>query len=77
MEFSPDGTRLLSVSRDRTWALWKVFQSETGHFSMEVLETGGFHTRALWVGSWAPNSTFFVTGARDKKLVLWKSSEET
>ncbi len=76
MEFRGDGTGLLSVSRDRTWCLWRVFRvEETGLFSLQVQETGGFHTRALWVGTWAPKANFFVTGARDKKLVVWKSSE--
>lgn len=42
---------------------------------MEVLNTGNLHTRALWVGTWAPSGNYFVTGARDKKLVIWKQKD--
>jgi len=76
MEFSPDGKRLLSVSRDRTWAVWKIFKPDENliDFKMDVLSTGNLHTRALWVGTWAPCGSYFVTGARDKKLVVWKQT---
>jgi elongator complex protein 2 len=72
MEFSNDGKKLLSVSRDRTWAVWKVFRKDDSNFAIEVLDSGNLHTRALWVGTWAPSGDYFVTGARDKKLILWK-----
>ena len=70
LEFSKQGDRLLSASRDRTWALWKVV-NEGGNFSLKMTESGSFHTRALWVGTWAPTGSFFATGGRDKKLALW------
>lgn len=71
MEFSPDGSRLLSVSRDRTWVVWKVMKTEADDFKIEMIDNGSIHTRALWVGTWSPRSNFFVTGARDKKLIIW------
>ncbi|ODN06022.1 putative elongator complex protein 2 [Orchesella cincta] len=77
LEFSPDGKRLLSVSRDRTWAVWSIKKDigEIPSFSMEVLQSGSSHTRALWVGTWSPCGKYFVTGARDKKLSVWKEDE--
>lgn len=78
LEFSADGNRLLSVSRDRTWALWKVVALEedgTNRSSLKFIEHSGFHTRALSVGTWYPAGKFFVTGSRDKRLVVWKSSK--
>jgi len=72
MEFSNDGKKLLSVSRDRTWAVWNVLKNDSSNYFIEVLSTGSLHTRALWVGTWAPSGDYFVTGARDKKLMVWR-----
>lgn len=79
MEFSPDGGKLLSVSRDRVWAVWNVCRpsGENEKFSLQLIDSGNFHSRALWVGTWAPLGNFFVTGARDRKLAIWKSNNET
>ena len=83
LEFSKDGRFLISVSRDRTWALWEVTVMDSSVAKVEkksracisVLETGSSHTRALWVGTWDPNCNFFATGARDKKLMMWKPKD--
>ncbi|CAG7732338.1 unnamed protein product [Allacma fusca] len=75
LEFSRKGDRLLSSSRDRTWALWQVIKNES--YSLQLIESGNFHTRALWVGTWSPSDSFFVTGARDKKLAVWIRREDS
>lgn len=76
MEFTTDGSRLLSVSRDRTWAVWNVIasESEKGGYLLKLIDSNGFHTRALWVGTWHPTGRYFATGARDKKLAVWTQS---
>lgn len=79
LEFSPDGKRLLSVSRDRTWAVWDIHKDETSeypHFTMTVKQSGSYHTRALWVGTWSCAGKYFATGARDKKLAVWQENSE-
>lgn len=79
LEFSPDGKKLLSVSRDRTWAIWNIMKdglpgSET--ISMCVKQSENYHTRAIWVGTWSPCGKYFVTGGRDKKMAIWIEDSE-
>ena len=69
LAFSPDDRLLLSVSRDRTWAVYapqsdgikwtKVAQSD---------KRTGIHTRIIWSGAWSPDSRYFATASRDKKV---------
>ncbi|VDM49214.1 unnamed protein product [Toxocara canis] len=73
LEFSPNDSMLLSVSRDRTFALFS--QASEDLFDWMLLaaspKTGGIHSRIIWTCSWSANSKYFATGARDKKLAIW------
>ncbi|XP_023268106.1 elongator complex protein 2 isoform X1 [Seriola lalandi dorsalis] len=77
MAFSPDAQLLLAVSRDRTWSLWRrnlpTPESPEPQFSLHA-HTGkdtAVHTRIIWSCDWSPDSKYFVTSSRDKKVIVW------
>uniref|UniRef100_A0A665WMV5 Elongator complex protein 2 n=1 Tax=Echeneis naucrates TaxID=173247 RepID=A0A665WMV5_ECHNA len=72
MAFSPDAQFLLAVSRDRTWSLWRR-NLPTPQFSLHA-HTGkdnAIHSRIIWSCDWSPDSKYFVTSSRDKKVIVW------
>lgn len=77
MAFSPDDKFLLAVSRDRTWSLWKrqdVTSAEFDPFFSLFAFTNkitSVHSRIIWSCDWSPDSKYFFTGSRDKKVVVW------
>uniref|UniRef100_A0A8C4I2U4 Elongator complex protein 2 n=1 Tax=Dicentrarchus labrax TaxID=13489 RepID=A0A8C4I2U4_DICLA len=75
MAFSPDAQFLLAVSRDRTWSLWRrnLPTHEKPQFSLYA-HTGkdtAIHSRIIWSCDWSPDSKYFVTSSRDKKVIVW------
>ncbi|VDM96159.1 unnamed protein product [Thelazia callipaeda] len=74
LAFSNSESFLLSVSRDRTFAIsarssrnlydWRVLLTSEQKYSK-------VHTRIIWCCSWSPDDRYFVTGSRDKKLCIW------
>ncbi|KAG7461407.1 elongator complex protein 2 [Solea senegalensis] len=77
MAFSPNAQLLLAVSRDRTWSLWKrnvpTPESPEPQFSLHT-HTGkdtAVHGRIIWSCDWSPDSKYFVTSSRDKKVIVW------
>ncbi|KAM6900016.1 elongator complex protein 2 [Xenentodon cancila] len=77
MAFSPDAQLLLAVSRDRTWSLWRrnlpTAQNPEPLFSLYA-HTGkntAEHSRIIWSCDWSPDSEYFVTSSRDKKVIVW------
>ncbi|KAK5855175.1 hypothetical protein PBY51_005306 [Eleginops maclovinus] len=77
MAFSPDAQLLLAVSRDRTWSLWRqdppTAETPEPQFSLHA-HTGkdtAVHTRIIWSCDWSPDSRYFVTSSRDKKVIVW------
>ncbi|XP_047461865.1 elongator complex protein 2 [Mugil cephalus] len=77
MAFSPDSQLLLAVSRDRTWSLWRrnpvTPESPEPQFSLYA-HTGkdtAIHSRIIWSCDWSPDSRYFVTSSRDKKVIIW------
>uniref|UniRef100_A0A8D3DQ99 Elongator complex protein 2 n=1 Tax=Scophthalmus maximus TaxID=52904 RepID=A0A8D3DQ99_SCOMX len=74
MAFSPDAQLLLAVSRDRTWSLWRrnLPSPEKPQFSLHA-HTGkdtAVHSRIIWSCDWSPDSKYFVTSSRDKKVIF-------
>uniref|UniRef100_A0A7N8XC63 Elongator complex protein 2 n=1 Tax=Mastacembelus armatus TaxID=205130 RepID=A0A7N8XC63_9TELE len=77
MAFSPDAKFLLAVSRDRTWSLWRrnlpTPERPEPQFSLHT-HTGketAIHSRIIWSCDWSPDSKYFVTSSRDKKVIIW------
>ncbi|XP_060681447.1 elongator complex protein 2 [Hemiscyllium ocellatum] len=77
LAFSPDDRFLLAVSRDRTWSLWKhheVAEADSGPFFSLFAHTDkktSIHSRIIWTCDWTFDSKYFVTGSRDKKVIVW------
>lgn len=79
MAFEPPGghCRLLSVGRDRAWAVLSPVQGTTSQWTTEKHEKA--HTRVIYDCAWLaaredepePRSGAFVTASRDKTLKLW------
>jgi WD40 repeat protein len=63
-EFSPDGRRIVSASRDRTLKLWDV---QTG----AELATLAGHTREVIACAFSPDGTGIVSASGDRTLKLW------
>ncbi|KAJ3609420.1 hypothetical protein NHX12_023941, partial [Muraenolepis orangiensis] len=77
LAFSPDATLLLAVSRDRTWSLWRRSPPSPGdpepQFSLytHTDKDSAVHTRIIWSCDWSPDSRYFATSSRDKKVMVW------
>lgn len=72
LRFSKDSRLLLSVSRDRKWALWER-DLNANTFILKYSNEKA-HTRIIWDSDWAPldfGSVFF-TGSRDKTIKAWR-----
>lgn len=72
LNFSPDGTSLLSVSRDRRWSVFK-YNKESERFVLEATtdKKTGVHQRIIWCGAWTPDSKHFFTGSRCGRCAVW------
>ena len=77
MSFSPDGRYLLTASRDRTWCLYLKSEDGTGTTYRKVYGTSkknSVHQRLIWACDWSPDSKYFVTSSRDKKVATWAAA---
>ncbi|KAJ2798861.1 Elongator subunit elp2, partial [Coemansia furcata] len=81
MQFSPsDDKYLLSVSRDRSWALFEktasgdVFDEPTGPYRLAHHQVKA-HARIIWDAAWSPDAQFFATASRDKTIKLWPTPQ--
>jgi eukaryotic-like serine/threonine-protein kinase len=64
-QFSPDGRKLLTASRDGAARLW---DSETGHAASETMRHGAQVTSA----EFSPDGTRVVTCSSDKAVRIWE-----
>ena len=77
MAFSPNGQKLVSVSRDRTWAVHERIEESNGRITLKTIAKGSGGSRILWSCDWSHDSQFFVTGSRDKSVVIWEQHDST
>lgn len=78
IKFSPDDRMIVSVSRDRTWFLYK--RKEESKTFVRVANSdkkSGLHLRIIWDVSWTFDSEFFITVSRDKKIICWNVSDSS
>ncbi|KAI1738474.1 WD40-repeat-containing domain protein [Xylaria scruposa] len=89
LRFSPDDRHLLSVGRDRQWAVFEREQGtkEEGGEDAQGLPLPGYtllqanpkgHTRMILDAAWAPStdsSLVFATAGRDKTVKIWRREE--
>lgn len=81
LQFSPassSSSLLLSVSRDRSWALHRL-NLQQNELSIEKVaysdKKTNPHKRIIWTCTWTWDSEYFFTGSRDKLVVAWRSPE--
>jgi elongator complex protein 2 len=75
LRFSSDDSHLLSVGRDRQWA---VFERSTEDKTIYKLAHGNpkGHTRMILDAAWGPDtSSIFATAGRDKKINFWAKDD--
>lgn len=64
VQFSPDGTKLASASKDRTAAIYDVQ-------SLTLLHKLTEHAREVTSLAWSPDGTKLITCSKDAKAKLW------
>nr|POF14014.1 elongator complex protein 2 [Quercus suber] len=78
LEFSPDDRYLLSVGRDRQWAMFQR-AGATGNVYKNVASNPKGHARMILHCSWAPPELghVFATAGRDKTVKLWRLGRDS
>ena len=78
LRFSDDDKYLLSVGRDRQWAVSKRKETDRDTYELQVSNPKG-HARMILGAAWAPSSAgvAFATAGRDKSVKLWTSDKES
>lgn len=78
MRFSPNSRLLLSVSRDRTWALFERDEDVTTTNNLPTYRLKqksaakmSVHNRIIWTCDWSHDGKYFLTGGRDAVLGVW------
>ncbi|KUJ20166.1 WD40 repeat-like protein [Mollisia scopiformis] len=71
LRFSPDDRYLLSVGRDRQWAVFSRDEKDRNQYKLATSNPKG-HTRMILDAAWAPTETrVFATAGRDKVVNVW------
>ncbi|KAI5461298.1 WD40-repeat-containing domain protein [Mariannaea sp. PMI_226] len=73
LRFSADDNYLLSVGRDRQWAVFERAPEEDAAYKLLQSNPKG-HTRMILDAAWAPSEApLFATAGRDKQVRIWAS----
>ena len=82
ISWAPDSSKLVTVSRDRTWTLHRVIidkEGDTLRVRAEMMarseKKSSVITRIIWSCAWTWDSQHFLTASRDKRLVIWGQGE--
>ena len=78
LRFSGDDSWLLSVGRDRQWAVFERDLTSRHSFKLKSSNPKG-HSRMILGAAWAPLKAgrVFATAGRDKVIKLWKAEDQT
>jgi elongator complex protein 2 len=78
LSFSSDDLYLLSVGRDRQWAVYGRSEQDPSTFSLMTSHPKG-HSRMILDAAWAPVSEIhtFATAGRDKSVKIWQLAERS
>jgi elongator complex protein 2 len=76
LRFSSDDQFLLSVGRDRQWAVWERVTGEAGEVNYSLFQNDPKgHSRMILDAAWAPATSdglrVFATAGRDKMVKIW------
>lgn len=76
VRFSRDDTHLLSVGRDRQWAVFSQTEGAEA-FTLKQANPKG-HSRMILDAAWAETSSprAFATAGRDKKVHIWAENQD-
>jgi elongator complex protein 2 len=91
LRFSSDDRYLLSVGRDRQWAVFERENGESGGDDGEDNQGLGYkllqanpkgHTRMILDAAWVPSTSTesgiaFATAGRDKTVKIWRKDSDT
>ena len=69
LRFSGSDEWLVSVSRDRTWRVWRRKEG-AGEGEYKAAGASKSHARIVWDACWAGDDEFFATASRDKTVSL-------
>ncbi|KAG9246124.1 quinon protein alcohol dehydrogenase-like superfamily [Calycina marina] len=76
LRFSPDDKYLLSVGRDRHWAIFERDEAEKATYNLTKADPKG-HTRMILDAAWASMTvSAFATAGRDKQVKIWSQDEK-
>ncbi|KAK7049584.1 Elongator subunit elp2 [Paramarasmius palmivorus] len=67
ISFSPNDEYVISVSRDRSWRMFK--KTDQGY--TPVASEPKAHGRIIWDCAWSHEGDFFATASRDKTVKIW------
>jgi serine/threonine-protein kinase len=67
VDWSPDGTQLVSGSSDNTARLWYIANAQN------TVTYNGHHAAVLSV-AWSPNGRLLASGGRDKTVQVWNTT---
>ncbi|KAJ5936481.1 hypothetical protein N7454_005116 [Penicillium verhagenii] len=78
LSFSEDDQYLLSVGRDRQWAVFARSEQDPTTFTSFSSNLKG-HSRMILGAAWAPGTTdhVFATAGRDKSVKIWQRTDDT
>ncbi|CAF0806842.1 unnamed protein product [Rotaria sordida] len=78
MAFSNDGQYLLSVSRDRSWSLFEIDETNfQARLYKRISSNNQYHKRIIWTCSFSHDDKYFITGARDQMIHMWRVTEKS
>jgi len=77
LRFSDDDQYLLSVGRDRQWAVFARDENQPQVYALAAANPKG-HLRMILDAAWGPISSrrIFITAGRDKSIKLWQAAGE-